>query len=43
MFQGGLNMDAIQKILDAFKAILGYFEVFMAEIKAALGLGETEK
>lgn len=35
-------MDAIQKILDAFKAVLSYFEVFVSEIKAALGLGETE-
>jgi len=33
-------MDAIQKIIDAFTAILGYFKVFAAEIKAALGLGE---
>ena len=36
-------MDAIQKILDAFKAILGYFEVFVGEIKGALGLDETEE
>lgn len=36
-------MDAIQRILDAFKAVLGYFEIFVAEIKAALGFGETEE
>ena len=35
-------MDAIQKIIDAFSTILGYFEVFVSEIKAALGLEEEE-
>ncbi len=33
-------MEALQKVIDAFKTIIGYFEVFLAEIKASLGLGE---
>lgn len=33
-------MDAIQRIIDAFSAILGYFKTFVEEIKAALGLSE---
>lgn len=35
-------MEALQKVIDAFTAILGYFKVFAAEIKAALGLGEED-
>lgn len=31
-------MDALEKVIDAFKTILGYFETFLAEIKASLGL-----
>lgn len=31
-------MDAIQKVIDAFKAIIGYFETLVAEISASLGL-----
>ena len=35
-------MDALQKVIDAFAAILNYFKEFMAEIKASLGLGEAD-
>jgi len=35
-------MDVLQKILDAFKAILGYFEVFVAEVMASLGLDKKD-
>ena len=33
-------MEALQKVIDAFKTIFGYLEVFIAEINASLGLGE---
>ena len=31
-------MDSLQKVFDAFKAILGYFEFFAAEVIASLGI-----
>ena len=40
VYQGGYEMEALQKVIDAFKTIFGYLEVFIAEIKASLGLGE---
>lgn len=35
-------MDALQKVFDAIKAVLGYFEAFVAEIMAALGISDDE-
>ena len=35
-------MEALQKVFDAFKAILGYFEIFAAEVMASLGLDEND-
>ncbi len=35
-------MEALQKVIDAFKAILGYFEIFVAEIAASLGLDKKD-
>jgi hypothetical protein len=40
VYQGGYEMEALQKVIDAFKTIFGYLEVFIAEIKASLGFGE---
>ena len=31
-------MESLQKVYDAFKAILGYFEIFAAEVMASLGI-----
>lgn len=35
-------MEALQKVFDAIKAILGYFETFAAEIMASLGLDQKD-
>lgn len=36
-------MDALQKVFEAIKAILGYFETFAAEIMASLGLNKKDE
>lgn len=36
-------MDALRKVFEAFKAILGFFEIFASEIMASLGFNKDDE